>query len=71
MRLVARAAAAKEQAWHRHHIDRRRMMLGDVIAVEAQRLGLDDIVDALIKLLRQRPVSPVDVIENPELHYSP
>ena len=44
------------------------MVLGDVIAVEAEALGSAQQQHAVIKNFRQRFIAPVDVIENPELH---
>ena len=44
------------------------MILGNVIAIEAELLGEHDIADALVELFRQRAVVAIDVIEDTESH---
>src|SRR3954468_19993945 len=67
--LLRRARDRAEiYAGHRDHVERRRMVLGHVIAVEAKLVGESDIFHALVELLVERPILLVDVVENPEFH---
>jgi len=59
----------EEKPRHRHHLDRRGVVLCDVIAIKAELFGQRNITDALVELHSQRPIIAVDVIENPELHF--
>ena len=55
-------------AGNRHHVERRRMMLGDVGAIEAGRVGGGEEFETLVVLRGERPVGAVDVIEKTDFH---
>ena len=61
---------AEVHARDRHHVDGRRVVLGDVVAVEARVVGGRDEREALVELLRERTVGTIDVVEEAEFHAS-
>src|SRR3979411_1718903 len=58
-------------ARHRHHVERRGVVLGDVQAVDAGRLGGGGELQALVEELRERALAPLDVVEKSDFHGSP
>ena len=63
MFLVARAIAPQIDARHGHHVQRRRMVLGNVIAVESGFIGGGHKLESLVEFLSQRTIVDVHVIE--------
>ncbi len=59
---------AEPDARHRHHVERRRVVLGDVIGVEAGVVGGRHVGEAFGQLRVERPVGAVDVVEDAEFH---
>jgi hypothetical protein len=59
---------AEIDARHRHQVERRRVMLGHMQAVESGLLGGDGEGQALIERGRDRAVRAFDVIEESDLH---
>jgi hypothetical protein len=56
---------------HRHEIERGRMVLGDVQAVDAGRIGSDGEREALVERLRDRAIGcALNVIEDSDFHFS-
>ena len=60
----------EEYSGDRHHVQRRRVMFGDVIAVKPQTVGGGDVFHPLCELLRKRAARFVDMIEYTEFHLS-
>ncbi|MBN8937826.1 MAG: hypothetical protein J0I13_16430 [Rhizobiales bacterium] len=55
-------------ARHRHHVERRLVVLGEVQAIETGFVcGLDE-RQPLVEKLRQRPPAVFDMIEQPDFH---
>jgi hypothetical protein len=59
---------AEIDARHRHHIERRRVMLGDVQAIEAGRVRRLGEAQPLIEQSGQRPFAVFDVVEESDFH---
>ena len=70
MRLVARATAAEIDAGHRHHVERRGVMLGHVQAIDAGLVGGLDEGEPLVEQGGERPLAVLDVVEQPDFHFS-
>ncbi len=68
MRLVSRAAAARKTLGDGRHRQRRGVVLGQVIAVEAGGLGRLQQGQAILEGLLERLAAIVDVIEDAEFH---
>src|SRR6185312_10051669 len=66
--LRALGRGAQEDARLRRHADRVPVMLGEVIAVDAERVRRLDELDALFVELRQRRIAAIKVIENSDFH---
>jgi hypothetical protein len=54
---------AEIDAGHRHQVERRGMMLGNVKAIKACGIRRFDKAQALVEQRRQRPIAMLDVIE--------
>src|SRR5207249_4243902 len=59
---------AEIDARHRHEIERGRVMLGDMQGVDAGLVGGGRESEALVERHRHRPISALDVIEDPDSH---
>jgi hypothetical protein len=70
MRLVARERA-EINARNRHHVERRRVVLGDMQAVHAAGVGRLGELEAFVEQQRERTLAVLDMVEKPNLHGSP
>ena len=59
---------AEIDAGHRHHVERRRVMLGHVQAVDAGLVGRGGELQALVEEGRERAIAPLHVIEQSDFH---
>jgi hypothetical protein len=57
-------------AGHRHHVERRGVMLGDMQAIDAGFVGGGGKGEPLVEERRERAVRPLHMIEQPDLHAS-
>ena len=70
MRLVSARDRAEIDARHRHHVERRGVMLGDVQAIEAGLVRRLDEGQPLVEQRGERAFAVLDVIEQSDFHFS-
>jgi hypothetical protein len=61
---------AEVDAGHRHHVERRAVMLGDMQAIDAGFVGGGSEGEPLVEERRERAVCPLDMVEQADLHVS-
>jgi hypothetical protein len=60
--------SAKPDSGHRNRVERRGVVLGDVVAKETSLIGGGNEAQAFVKLRCERAIVAVDVVEQSEFH---